>query len=291
MSGVPSHLVVGNDFMLVRSGLVSELKGDAIAALVWTRIHWRCDAESASTHLDSQGTRWWPVSREQLAEETGLDPNQVRRAIERLLAGGYIEATEHRLGGNYDRTKSYRPVVDGVGHERHPEGAQVPNESGGGAHTQMAQVPNAPTTDSDTNPRQHVGGAAVTPMGPWYSLCQMLVDAIVANGSKRPTITKAWLDAARLLVERDHRTPQQVANMIAWSQQHEFWRANILSMPKLREKYDQMRLQAERDGAGRDSAVVAAGRALFEQYRQREAAAAAKEREPEEWNDRRSLSS
>jgi hypothetical protein len=75
-------------------------------------------------------------------------------------------------------------------------------------------------------------------------VCEHLVEKIVANGSKRPTITKRWRDAARLLMDTDGRTEHQVHNMIDWCQADEFWRANILSMPTLREKYDQMRLRA-----------------------------------------------
>ena len=122
-------------------------------------------------------------------------------------------------------------------------------------------------------------------LGPWLALCTRLADLIEANGSKRPTITKKWLDAARLMVERDGRSPQQVANMIEWCQEDEFWRSNILSMPKLRERYDQMRLQAMRSGKG---SVTEAGRKLYEQYAAAEAAA--KERNPV-WSDQKSLSS
>ncbi len=78
----------------------------------------------------------------------------------------------------------------------------------------------------------------------------MLADRIQANGSKRPTITGAWRTAARLMLDRDGRTEAQVALAISWCQDNEFWRANILSMPKLREKYEQMRLQAQRERAG-----------------------------------------
>lgn len=78
------------------------------------------------------------------------------------------------------------------------------------------------------------------------ALCQRLADRIEANGSRRPPITKAWRDACRLMLDRDHRSPEQVAAAIDWSQGHDFWRSNVLSMPKLREKYDQMRLQATR---------------------------------------------
>lgn len=75
-------------------------------------------------------------------------------------------------------------------------------------------------------------------------LCQRLYDRIVANDCKPPTITEKWRDAARLMLDRDNRTEAQVANMIDWATSNEFWRANILSMPTLREKYDQMRLRA-----------------------------------------------
>jgi hypothetical protein len=86
-------------------------------------------------------------------------------------------------------------------------------------------------------------------------LCHHLASRIEANGSKRPAITKRWRDSARLMIDRDGRTEQQVIAAIDWCQGNEFWRANILSMPKLREKYDQLRLQAtrEKNGNGRTS--------------------------------------
>ena len=79
-------------------------------------------------------------------------------------------------------------------------------------------------------------------------LCDHLADRIEANGSNRPTIGKGWHDAARLMLDRDGRTEQEIHGAIDWCQQDEFWRSNILSMPKLREKYDQLRLQAQRQG-------------------------------------------
>lgn len=77
-------------------------------------------------------------------------------------------------------------------------------------------------------------------------ICRHLADRIEANGSKRPTITKAWRAAARRLIDRDGRTVDQITRCIDWCQDDPFWRSNILSMPKLREKYDQLRLTAAR---------------------------------------------
>ncbi|MFD8531514.1 hypothetical protein ACFV0L_29250 [Streptosporangium canum] len=79
-------------------------------------------------------------------------------------------------------------------------------------------------------------------------ICEHLTERIEANGSKRPTITKGWRNAARLMLDKDNRTEDQIHKAIDWCQADEFWRSNILSLPKLREKYDQLRLTAQRDG-------------------------------------------
>jgi hypothetical protein len=87
---------------------------------------------------------------------------------------------------------------------------------------------------------------AEAPRSDVEQICEHLASRIAANGSKRPTITKRWLDAARLMLDNDKRTEGDVHAAIDWCQGDEFWRANIQSLPKLREKFDQMRLQAQR---------------------------------------------
>ena len=74
-------------------------------------------------------------------------------------------------------------------------------------------------------------------------LCFLLASLVEANGAKRPAITRAWLDAARLLLERDGRAPEEAERVLRWCQADEFWRGNILSLPKFRDKYDQLRLK------------------------------------------------
>ncbi|HEY3652334.1 MAG TPA: hypothetical protein VGL33_30500 [Streptosporangiaceae bacterium] len=105
-------------------------------------------------------------------------------------------------------------------------------------------------------------------------VCAHLADRIEANGCKRPAVGKKWRDAARLMIDRDGRTEQQIMTAIDWCQDNEFWRSNILSMPKLREKYEQLRLQAGRAKQnGRTSTTddrVRAGLDLAEKYARRE---------------------
>lgn len=78
-------------------------------------------------------------------------------------------------------------------------------------------------------------------------LCQDLADRMVANGCKKPTITKAWRTAARLILTKDARPFDEAMAVLAWSQNDSFWMTNIQSMPKFRDQYDQLRLKSGRD--------------------------------------------
>jgi hypothetical protein len=94
--------------------------------------------------------------------------------------------------------------------------------------------------------------------------CQLLADLIEANGCKRPTPAqvKGWRRDVRLMVEQDGRTLEQIDAAIRWSQQHEFWRGVVLSMGKVRENWDKMRLQAQRAGGSKAEGNLAVLRSL-----------------------------
>lgn len=124
------------------------------------------------------------------------------------------------------------------------EGPEIPDTDGaqrpGNPDTDESQCPETPdaypllpTTKKDLSPRADVD-----------QICSHLADRIEKNGSKRPPITKAWRDSARLLIDKDGRTVDQILRAIDWCQADPFWRANVMSMPKLRERYDQLRLKA-----------------------------------------------
>lgn len=75
-------------------------------------------------------------------------------------------------------------------------------------------------------------------------ICEHLADRIEGNGSKRPTIAVSWRREARLLMDKDEHTEDEIHALIDWCQDDSFWRSNVLSLPKLREKYDQLALKA-----------------------------------------------
>lgn len=76
-------------------------------------------------------------------------------------------------------------------------------------------------------------------------LCDALSEALTHNGVKH-TVGKRWHTAARLILDSDGRPLDEVIEVIDYATTDDFWRPNILSMTKLREKYDTLRLQMRR---------------------------------------------
>ena len=63
---------------------------------------------------------------------------------------------------------------------------------------------------------------------------------------RAPRITATWRTQARLMIDRDGRSVEEITRVIDWAEGNDFWRANVLSLPKLRQKFDTLRLQAQR---------------------------------------------
>lgn len=87
-------------------------------------------------------------------------------------------------------------------------------------------------------------------------ICEHLAAAVAENGSKRPTISKAWRDEVRRMLDIDKRSELEVIKAIDWCQRGDseratFWRSNVMSPQKLRAKFDVMRLQAAQENNGK----------------------------------------
>lgn len=215
--------------------------------------------------------RWTP-SLSVLARETGLNRSTVQRHLAALDEAGWIERTRPDAHAQWEGERTrYRLTLPrgvdppGVGAEDTNLGADIPqggrtDPPGVGAesdrgrctehllytdHSDQSQISSdlsssapseAPNPSRDEPPREDV-----------ERVCTYLAEWIVRNGSRRPTITKKWRTEARLLIDRDGRPLDEIRETIAWSQRDPFWRSNILSLPKLRQRYDQLRLAMQRD--------------------------------------------
>lgn len=200
-----------------------------------------------------------------LARKCRLSDKGVRRAVKDLESLGEL-SVESRPGGSSRYALSLTPVkmtgptpvkmtgpqTDPGQNDRTPTPVKMtgppgkPQVNRGPVKMTGVEKPNMLLTVTGSTLIQVKDVPAKPPRDDAERLCVHLADRIEANGCKRPEISKKWLDAARLLIDKDGRTEEQVHAAIDWCQDDEFWRANILSMPKLREKYDQLRMHAMR---------------------------------------------
>jgi hypothetical protein len=156
-------------------------------------------------------------------------------------AGGLDHDPSEGTGGTYAQSEPSPQVRGGV------SGGDIGGRSGGesGSESRSIALPVPDPTPARPDPTP-VASAIAERRDDVEQVCEHLANAIEANGSKRPAITTKWRQAARLMLDKDGRSEDEVHGAIEWCQRDEFWRANILSLPTLREKYDTLRLQAQR---------------------------------------------
>ncbi|MFC0673534.1 hypothetical protein [Brachybacterium hainanense] len=120
-----------------------------------------------------------------------------------------------------------------------------------------------------SRPRSHVSPTETRP--DVEQVCELLADLCqqTASNGRRPTITKAWRDEARRLIDLDSRTVTEIERIARWALGDPFWVGNIRSMPKLRAQFEQLSQQAQRptrQQQPRPNRDVTSGRSLVEAH-------------------------
>lgn len=215
---------------------------------------------------NAEGAEAWP-SVDELKRKTGMSKRNVYNATKALVELGELAVDKTVISGrqrNRYRVVMGEPDAPKRGERRAPHKGATPSPEGdapvkdvhrSGAPGSHLGAPGAPGVLYTNHPepssnRPSSELALREERADVDRLCEHLADRIEQNGSNRPNIGKRWRDAARLMLDRDGREEAAIHRAIDWCQGDEFWRTNILSMPKLREKYEQLRLkaQAERNG-------------------------------------------
>lgn len=101
---------------------------------------------------------------------------------------------------------------------------------------------------------------------------------------------QTWADDFRKLVELDGKSVDNVRLVIEWCQQDSFWKANILSAKKLRDKYDQLKVKSGKFlNPGNQTTVtneeMGGGNDKYQQYLERKGLAAANNQQPTAWRN------
>lgn len=178
-----------------------------------------------------------------------------------LIAAGFIEAVD--AGYEMHDYLEHQESAEDVEIRRNKRiaagklGGKAKAEALANASHDAKQTPSKPLADIDVDrdidenkPKNSSSDADASDPGfseDVESLCTYLASTITRNGNKTGTIGIRWKQAADRLIRIDGYTPDQIRKVIDWSQADEFWQANILSMPKLREKFDQLKTRMLND--------------------------------------------
>lgn len=214
--------------------------------------------------------RWTP-SVTVLAAETGLNRRTVQVHLGTLEEAGWIRRTYPDQKQQWYGERVRYALLVPSGHEvvvsSHPgggvdtPGGRSDTTRGGGLNSQGGRSDTTPNqitqintdlsssqaTEEEEKPKKKRTRKPEPPRADVDEICGHLADWIAKNrgDGTRPNITEEWRRSARLLLDNDGRTVEQVRKAIDWCQQDTFWHSNILSMPTLRKQYEQLRAKAK----------------------------------------------
>lgn len=205
-------------------------------------------------------------SQSTIAEESGLSERTVRTMLNVLEELGVVQRQRQRNNGARGSTHAYTLHPNGLpansagrGYLPATEGLPTGNERQATPYIEIdkEEIDKSEVSD-ETRPDVE-------------QLLDLFDFELTLNGVKKlPARNKKNRDAIRLMIDRDGRPVEDIAGAIRWAQADEFWRANILSPAKLREKYETLRAQASR---GRRTSAVNENLARLAQYEAEERAA------------------
>ncbi len=115
-----------------------------------------------------------------------------------------------------------------------------------------ASPPNSPHTPNTTNNHKNDSKSLALPqLDPKaIEVSQLLSDLIYENFPERTAPTEAqltkWAEEAERIHRIDDHPWDQIVDLLRWSQGDEFWKANILSMRKFRDKWTTLLAHSQR---------------------------------------------
>lgn len=229
------------------------------------------------------GSNAWPSVRV-LAGKSGFSERTVQRSLQRLVAAGYVSVQLEA------QPKKSRPTTYRLDLSRPPESVSPPVTVTPAPSDVVTPPPGdmvTPPGDTDApplvtlsasppvtvspeplkNPKEQPSGKELVAFRADVEIiCTTLRDRMIGNGCKPPTITDAWRTSARLLLDKDNRAYDEVLYVLDWCQSDSFWQGNIHSLPTFREKYDRLRMQAQRQRASSTGSNIDGFRALIQKF-------------------------
>lgn len=193
-------------------------------------------------------------------------PKRVRtlQEVGLLIAepGGYVARSwlkwnksvqEYNKELSTDRQRhASKSAEDDLNSERNP--SQLPSDSDTQYRAEQSSTEQSSTSTSDADASD--GGEFAPDV---IRLCSLLAELVASNGHPVKTVGPTWWNACERLFRLDGYTADQVEWVMRWATANEFWSSNIRSMPKLREKFSELKARAlteHEKSRGKRSAAV-----------------------------------
>lgn len=203
-------------------------------------------------HADDSGDNCFP-SIPRIAKKASMTRRGVQRILRRLQESNLIRPKGLRPGGTIEYIITLprgATVIRGGDPRSRGEGRPVvaggaTSVRGGGDRSSPESSLEPPLNHQEEKsvPAPPKAAARPAPSAQGASLAGVLSERILQNNpSAKITANQvtAWAKEADLMMGRDGRSEADIRGLIEWSQADSFWKANILSMGKLREKFDQL---------------------------------------------------
>ena len=174
-------------------------------------------------------------------EETFLSEYQVRRASNSLKELGFLETKLKKANGS--PTLHYKLDMDALS-ESIVKKLKNRNQTNLRNDTEVSQESLTVDDTVNDNSRKESPDSAKAKYdddSPYLKLAEYLYKRVKENNSKAPIPNfQNWADDIRKLVELDDNTVDEVKDVIDWCQGNDFWKNNIMSASKLREKFPKL---------------------------------------------------
>ena len=194
--------------------------------------------------------RWQEIKRQLLKGAWKLTADQkwwVQEGLQRTLERqkGFSEQQRQRANSRWsghEPQASYRDNADILA-DSMPEGCSSSSSSSSSSNKSICSEVN----HGGIKPPK----STQVPSEAGTRLAHLLRSRMLQNNC-RAKITEPqlrnWAREADRMLRLDHRTEQQIEEMIEFSQRDQFWSTNILSMGKLRQHFDRFIMLLERSG-------------------------------------------
>ncbi|MDB1103669.1 DNA replication protein DnaD [Lentilactobacillus parabuchneri] len=198
----------------------------------------------------------FPMKNSALLSLTGLSEAGIKKARNELVQAGlieYVRGRKNSFAPKYRIVKLYKDTFRATTSQKSsPEGKDKVAQTV--PQTVAQKVAHKELTNTDSNPTnknkrpRSKASRTYAPTEQPYRIAEHLYKRILEHQPdlRKPDLQK-WADEVRLAHERDGRDYGKLNKLVDWAQDNDFWQANILSAKKLREKYDILTGQANRE--------------------------------------------